>query len=94
MNGTRKLWLSLSILLAVSFGVLLWAGGEIHRQAPPMPERVVQQPIIDLLVWMRVPGDVAFSVGALALAWFVLRLRIGPRTVRAEAPVGPATVRT
>ncbi|HZW59187.1 MAG TPA: nitric-oxide reductase large subunit, partial [Woeseiaceae bacterium] len=41
MNTTRKLWISLSVLLAVSFGVLLWAGGEIHRQAPPMPERVV-----------------------------------------------------
>jgi nitric oxide reductase subunit B len=40
---------------------------------------LMQQPIIQLLVWMRVPGDTIFSVGALALAWFVLRLWIAPK---------------
>lgn len=49
----------------------------------------MQQPIVDLLVWMRVPGDVIFSIGAVTLAWFVLRLWIGPKrdpelTVRVE----------
>ena len=39
----------------------------------------MQQPIIHLLVWLRVPGDTIFSVGALALAWFVLRLWVAPR---------------
>jgi len=39
----------------------------------------MQQPIVDLLIWMRMPGDVIFSVGAVTLAWFVLRLWIGPR---------------
>jgi len=39
----------------------------------------MQQPIVDLLVWMRVPADTLFSVGALALAWFVLRLWVAPR---------------
>lgn len=32
------------------------------------------QPLIHLLVWMRVPGDSIFAVGALLLAWFVFRL--------------------
>jgi len=41
MTTTQKLWTGLAALLAVSFGVLLWMGGEIHRQAPPMPEQVV-----------------------------------------------------
>ena len=41
MSNTRKLWLGLATLLVVSFSVLLWAGGEIFRAAPPMPERVV-----------------------------------------------------
>lgn len=41
MGNTRKLWFSLAALLVVSFGVLLWAGGEIFRAAPPMPEQVV-----------------------------------------------------
>jgi len=41
MSQTRKLWLGLAALLLSSFAVLLWMGGEIHRQAPPMPETVV-----------------------------------------------------
>jgi len=39
---------------------------------------LMQKPIIQLLVWMRVPGDTIFSVGALSLAWFVLRLWVAP----------------
>lgn len=50
MNSTKKLWLGLATLLTVSFGVLLWTGGEIHREAPPMPDRVV-----------TVAGDVVFT---------------------------------
>lgn len=54
----------------------------------------MQQPIIDLLVWMRVPGDVIFSVGAPALAWFVLRLWVGlRRVVEAVLPPGSETAR-
>jgi nitric oxide reductase subunit B len=39
----------------------------------------LQQPLVHTLVWLRVPGDVIFSVGVLALAWFVFRLFVGPR---------------
>lgn len=39
----------------------------------------MQQPIVDLLVWMRVPGDTIFAVGALLLAWFILSLWIKPK---------------
>src|SRR5690606_17666863 len=41
MDNTRKLWIALGALLAISFGVLLWAGSEIFREAPPVPEQVV-----------------------------------------------------
>ena len=51
----------------------------------------MQQPIVDLLVWMRVPGDVLFSAGALLLAWFVFRLWVSPRKTRAELPEGAET---
>jgi nitric oxide reductase subunit B len=44
------------------------------------------KPIFDVLVWMRVPGDTLFSVGALLLTWFVFRLWVAPRT----APVAVA----
>ncbi|GAA5070098.1 nitric-oxide reductase large subunit [Lysobacter panacisoli] len=43
----------------------------------------MQQPIVDLLVWMRVPSDTIFSVGAVALAWFVFRLWVAPKRVEA-----------
>ncbi|KQO00569.1 MULTISPECIES: nitric-oxide reductase large subunit [Stenotrophomonas] len=46
----------------------------------------MQQPIVDMLVWMRVPSDTLFSVGALALAWFVFRLWVAPK--KAALPVG------
>jgi nitric oxide reductase subunit B len=39
----------------------------------------VHDPVVELLVWLRVPGDTIFSAGALLLAWFVLRLWIAPR---------------
>ena len=41
MSQTRKLWWGLAALLASTFTVLLWMGGEIHRQQPPMPAQVV-----------------------------------------------------
>src|SRR5262245_45755439 len=41
MSVNRRLWTGLALLLAVSFGVLLWVGGEIHRVMPPIPEAVV-----------------------------------------------------
>jgi len=37
MNATRKLWIALALLLLGSFGVLLWIGGDISRNAPPVP---------------------------------------------------------
>jgi nitric oxide reductase subunit B len=35
--------MGLALLLAVSFSVLLWVGGEIHRVMPPIPEAVVTE---------------------------------------------------
>lgn len=43
MTGTRKLWIGLAALLIASFSVLLWAGGEIFRAAPPLPEKVLSE---------------------------------------------------
>ena len=50
-----------------------------HGYAYARSAEFMQKPIVDLLVWMRVPGDTVFSVGALALAWFVLRLWVAPK---------------
>lgn len=43
MDTTKRLWIGLGLLLTIGFGVLLWMGGEIHRQQPPIPERVVTE---------------------------------------------------
>ncbi|HBD19092.1 MAG TPA: nitric oxide reductase large subunit [Arenimonas sp.] len=53
----------------------------------------MQRPIIDMLVWMRVPGDTIFSIGALSLAWFVLRLWVAPRTAPAKVEGGVESAR-
>ena len=46
----------------------------------------LQQPLMQTLVWMRMPGDVVFSIGAGMLALFVARLYIGgPRPVTVPA---------
>jgi nitric oxide reductase subunit B len=47
----------------------------------------MQQPIVDLLVWLRVPGDVVFSAGAVALTLFVVKLWLRPRSVQ-PVPAG------
>ncbi len=36
------------------------------------------KPIFDVLVWMRMPGDLIFATGALLIAWFVMRQWVFP----------------
>jgi nitric oxide reductase subunit B len=50
-----------------------------HGYAFARSAEFMQRPIVKLLIWMRVPGDTVFSIGALSLAWFVLRLWIAPK---------------
>ena len=45
----------------------------------------MSRPIIHLLIWLRVPGDTIFAIGALLISWFVARLWIAPR--RTPQPV-------
>ena len=40
---TKKLWLGFIAVMVISFGVLLYYGREIYREAPPIPERVVTE---------------------------------------------------
>ncbi|HYC67314.1 nitric-oxide reductase large subunit [Brevundimonas sp.] len=56
-------------------------------------EQFMQQPLVDLLVWMRVPGDVVFSIGAVALGLFVASLWIRPRREAPEVEVADEPAR-
>jgi len=38
---TRKLWIGFITIMIISFGVLLFFGREIYRQAPPIPDKVM-----------------------------------------------------
>jgi nitric oxide reductase subunit B len=51
----------------------------------------MQQPVVELLVWMRVPGDMVFSVGAVAFTWFVMKLWLQPGHREPQAAAGTRT---
>jgi len=38
---TKKLWFGFLAVMGISFGVLLYFGYEIYRQAPPIPDKVI-----------------------------------------------------
>jgi nitric oxide reductase subunit B len=49
---------------------------------------IVHSGVMETLVWLRVPGDIVFSLGALALALYALNLLL-PRRREAQ-PAGSA----
>lgn len=44
---------------------------------------LIHSPIMEALVWARVPGDIVFSVGVAAFVWFVYRAYVPGRKQRA-----------
>lgn len=56
---------------------------------------IVHAPIMQALVWMRVPGDVLFAAGVLYLGWFALRLlrRVEPTRLQPVATAKRVTQR-
>ena len=69
----------MAVLTLLPLGTMQLLAAIEHGYAYARSAEFMQQPIVDMLVWMRVPGDTIFSVGALALCWFVLRLWIAPK---------------
>lgn len=75
----------MALMTLLPMGIIQLVAAIEHGYWYARSEHLMQQPIIQLLVWLRVPGDTIFSVGALALGWFVLRLWVAPR--KAPLPV-------
>jgi len=73
----------MAVLTLLPLGTLQLLAAIEHGYYYARSAEFMQKPIVDMLVWMRVPGDVIFSVGAVALAWFVFRLWVAARPVRA-----------
>jgi len=69
----------MALLTLLPLGTMQLLAAIEHGYAHARSAEFMQQPIVEMLVWMRVPGDTIFSIGAVALAWFVLRLWIAPR---------------
>ena len=51
---------------------------------------VIHSPVMEALVWMRVPGDIVFGFGALTLALFAAKLLVGQITGRRFRGAVPA----
>src|SRR5690554_5705329 len=39
----KKLWVALSLVILISFSVLLYFGSQIYQQAPPIPQQVTDE---------------------------------------------------
>ena len=92
-GGLRGAFLSLNIGLALMALLALLPMGVLQLQATlehgywyARSADFMGRPLMHLLVWMRMPGDTVFAIGALLLGWFVLRLWIGPRPEDQAAP--------
>ena len=52
---------------------------------------IVHSGVMETLVWLRVPGDIVFALGAALLGFYALKLLAGPKK-RAEEPVAVGEV--
>ncbi len=75
----------MALLTLLPLGTLQLLAAIEHGYAYARSAEFMQKPIVEMLVWMRVPGDVIFSVGAVALAWFTFRLWVAPKTAMPPA---------
>ena len=46
---------------------------------------IVHSHLMETLVWMRVPGDIVFAIGAVLLAWFAIRLLLPANPKQAKS---------
>jgi nitric oxide reductase subunit B len=81
----------MALLTLLPIGTMQLFAAIEHGYAYARSAEFMHQPLVELLVWMRVPGDVVFSIGAMALTWFVIGLWIAPRQERALGRGTPAS---
>ena len=69
----------MALLTLLPLGTMQLLAAIEHGYWYARSEQFMQQPFVELLIWMRVPGDTVFALGALAFAWFVAGLWLRPR---------------
>ena len=75
----RDAWPGLDALLPATY-VSIEQGYSFARSA-----EFIHSPIMQALVWARVPGDIVFSIGVFAFVWFVIRAFCPGRKAKAYA---------
>src|SRR5689334_19799281 len=83
----------MALLTLLPIGIIQLSAAIDHGYWYARSADLMQKPIVQTLVWMRVPGDTIFSVGALSIAWFVLRLWVAPKRVSEKLPEGVETAK-
>ena len=78
----------MALLTLLPIGIIQLDAAIEHGYWYARSAELMQKPLVQLLVWLRVPGDTIFSVGALSLAWFVFRLWVAPKQATVTLPEG------
>lgn len=71
----------MTVLTLLPMGVLQLEANLTHGYWYARSAEFMGRPIIDVLVWLRVPGDTVLAIGAFLVALFVVSLWLGPRPV-------------
>jgi nitric oxide reductase subunit B len=69
----------MAVLTLLPLGTLQLFASLEHGYWYARSAEFMQQPLVHVLVWMRVPGDTVFAIGALLLAVFIAGLWLFPR---------------
>ncbi|WP_343699060.1 nitric-oxide reductase large subunit [Caulobacter sp.] len=83
LNGGLAMMIFLSLL---PVGVVQAIASIEHGMWFARSPEVIHSPLVQTLVWMRVPGDIVFAGGAFTLAAFAAKLLIGSRRSAAKQP--------
>ncbi|NQE61293.1 nitric-oxide reductase large subunit [Caulobacter sp. RHG1] len=83
LNGGLAMMIFLSLL---PVGVVQAIASIEHGMWYARSPAVIHSPLVQTLVWMRVPGDIVFAGGAFTLAAFAAKLLIGSRRSAARQP--------
>ena len=65
-------------------GILQTYASIEHGYAYARSAEFIHSPVMQALVWARVPGDIVFSAGAFAFVWFVFRAFVPQQRTLAE----------
>jgi nitric oxide reductase subunit B len=70
--------LALMVLISVlPIGLLQTLASVEHGLWWARSAEFMQDPLMETLRWLRVPGDTIFAIGAVALVWFIIGLKTG-----------------